>query len=347
MPQRDDSQRLVRFDWAMKYLLRDKANFDVLEGFLSALFEDDSLTILKLLESESNQEDESDKFNRVDLLVEDGEGRKIIIEIQNTREADYLERVIYGTSKLIVENLNLGEAYANIQKVVSVSILYFNLGKGEDYLYHGKTEMRGKNTGETLELKTQKKDAATGKISLKEKDIFPEYYLIQVDRFKDHVKKRIDEWIYLIKNSEVKENSTSKNIDKAKEKLRYLNMTSEERRRHDRYLGNLAREKDILSSEREEGRKEAEKAFKAEKEKLEAERQQAEAERQAEAEAREKAEAEKQKAEAKRQKAEAERQQVELEKTVLRLALRQQLSPEEIAAQLKQPLDWVKKILEE
>jgi predicted transposase/invertase (TIGR01784 family) len=136
MPQHDDSQRLVRFDWAMKNLLRNKANFDVLEGFLSALFEDDSLTILKLLESESNQEDESDKFNRVDLLVEDGEGRKIIIEIQNTREVDYLERIVYGASKLIVENLNLGEAYASIQKVISVSILYFNLGKGEDYLYH-------------------------------------------------------------------------------------------------------------------------------------------------------------------------------------------------------------------
>jgi hypothetical protein len=29
---------LVRFDWAVKKLLRDKANFDVLEGFLSELF---------------------------------------------------------------------------------------------------------------------------------------------------------------------------------------------------------------------------------------------------------------------------------------------------------------------
>jgi len=27
--------KLIRFDWAMKNLLRDKANFDVLEGFLS------------------------------------------------------------------------------------------------------------------------------------------------------------------------------------------------------------------------------------------------------------------------------------------------------------------------
>ncbi len=30
-------EKLIRFDWAIKTILRDKANFDVLEGFLSAL----------------------------------------------------------------------------------------------------------------------------------------------------------------------------------------------------------------------------------------------------------------------------------------------------------------------
>jgi predicted transposase/invertase (TIGR01784 family) len=139
-------KKLIRFDWAMKTLLRDKANFDVLEGFLGALLEDDNIRVLKLLESESNQIEENDKFNRVDLLVEDGEKRKIIIEIQNTRESDYLERMLYGTSKVIVENIGLGEDFANISKVISVSILYFNLGEENDYLYYGTTEIRGSNS---------------------------------------------------------------------------------------------------------------------------------------------------------------------------------------------------------
>ena len=59
---------LVRFDWAVKYLLRDKSNFDILEGFLSAVLGED-VEVEELLESESNQEDEEDKQNRVDLLV--------------------------------------------------------------------------------------------------------------------------------------------------------------------------------------------------------------------------------------------------------------------------------------
>ena len=49
----------IRFDWAMKRLLRNKANFVVLEGFLTTLL-NEKIIIRKLLESESNQEDEFD-----------------------------------------------------------------------------------------------------------------------------------------------------------------------------------------------------------------------------------------------------------------------------------------------
>ena len=73
--------KLIRFDWAMKTILRDKANFDVLEGFLAALLNDDNIKILHILESESNQKTEDDKFNRVDLLIQDTENKKIYIEI--------------------------------------------------------------------------------------------------------------------------------------------------------------------------------------------------------------------------------------------------------------------------
>ena len=47
----------IRFDWAMKRLLRNKANFAVLEGFLTTLL-NEKIVIQKLLESEGNQEDE-------------------------------------------------------------------------------------------------------------------------------------------------------------------------------------------------------------------------------------------------------------------------------------------------
>lgn len=56
--------KYIRFDWAIKRLLRQKANFDVLEGFLT-VFIGERITIVELLESEGNQLSAEDKFNRV------------------------------------------------------------------------------------------------------------------------------------------------------------------------------------------------------------------------------------------------------------------------------------------
>jgi len=250
-----NDKKLIRFDWAMKTLLRDKANFDVLEGFLSALFEDDSIKILKILESETNSQDENDKFNRVDLLVEDSENRKIYIEIQNTRETDYLESLLYATSKIIVEHQDLGDDFKNISKVVSISILYFNLGFGDDYIYYGTNEFRGLNTGNKFVVKKRIDISKTiePKYKFVEKKIFPEYYLITVERYQNVVKKRIDEWIYMIKNSEVADGSSSKNIEKARQKLAKMNMTEEERKRYEKFLINSAKDRDAINTAKEEG----------------------------------------------------------------------------------------------
>ncbi|MDZ7898488.1 MAG: PD-(D/E)XK nuclease family transposase [Arcicella sp.] len=248
--------KVVRFDWALKHLLRDKSNFDILEGFLSALLEDDEIKVLQILESEANQEDESDKFNRIDILIEDGNKHKIIIEIQNTRESHYLERLLFGTSKVIVDNIGLGQTFQEVVKVISVSVLYFNLGSGDDYLYYGTTEFRGLNTGNPLIVKEKVEKTEDFEIKYKftEKKVFPEYYLIKVDKYPNVVKKKIDEWIYWFKNNQVLEGSTSKNIDKVREKLARMNMTEEQRKAHERYVTNAVIETDMFETAREDGK---------------------------------------------------------------------------------------------
>lgn len=250
--------QLIRFDWAMKTILRDKANFDVLEGFLAALLRDESIKIINILESEGNQADKEDKFNRVDLLVVDAKKRKFIIEIQNSREADYLERILYGASKVIVENQDLGLDFKNIDKVISISILYFNLGSGDDYLYHGQTELRGMNTGNRLIVKKRVNisESLQPKYQFVEKNVFPEYYLIKVEKFEDIIERPIDEWIFMIKNNFVPAHFSSKNIDKARKKLEWLNMSEEERKAYQRFLTNLARERNIIATAHEDGAKE-------------------------------------------------------------------------------------------
>ena len=181
---------LIRFDWAMKRLLRDKSNYVVLEGFLSTLLGED-LRICRFLESESNQEDATDKFNRADILVEDTRGRLLIVEVQNNRELDYFHRMLYGVSKTISEYINLGDAYDKVRKVYSINIVYFGLGQGKDYVYHGKTVFRGlHDPNDVLRLSARQQEIFIGKDA---GDIFPEYYVLRVNDFDRVAKTPLDE----------------------------------------------------------------------------------------------------------------------------------------------------------
>ena len=116
-----DSNSIIRFDWAAKRLLRDKANYAVLEGLVTVLL-NEKITIVELLESESNQDTLSDKFNRVDIKAKDSKGQIILIEIQLTREWYYLQRVLYGVSKAITEHISLGSAYKDVKKIYSIHV---------------------------------------------------------------------------------------------------------------------------------------------------------------------------------------------------------------------------------
>lgn len=64
----NEDNRYVRFDWAAKRMLRNKADFVVFEGLISVLL-GEKITIVELLESEGNQNYEDDKFNRVDITI--------------------------------------------------------------------------------------------------------------------------------------------------------------------------------------------------------------------------------------------------------------------------------------
>ena len=237
-------RKLVSFDWAIKRILRSKVNFEVLEGFLSELLYDD-IKILEVLESESNQDQDSDKFNRLDIKVRNANQEIILIEIQYSSELDYLQRILYATSKAVTEHLKQGEAYAKVTKIISVNILYFDFGEGDDYLYKGSTQFIGLNN--QMPLKLNAKQATLYHGDQVEK-LYPEYYLIKVKNFDDHAKNGLDEWIYFLKNEEIKAQFHAKGLDKAKETLDYLKMSDAERLRYEHHQENLHHRASIYES---------------------------------------------------------------------------------------------------
>jgi len=222
----------IRFDWAAKKILRSKANFGILEGFLSELFNED-VKIKSLLSEEGNKETQEDKSNRVDILIENSKGEIIIVEIQNTREIDYLFRVLFGASKVITDYMREGSPYRMVKKVITVSIVYFNFGQGKDYLYKGQTSFEGVNQHDIFELSDEQKTLFS-KQSVS--DIFPFHYLIRVNQFDDNAKNSIDEWIYFFKNSEIKDEFKAKGLAEAREKLKTLQMTKQQYSEYQKYL---------------------------------------------------------------------------------------------------------------
>lgn len=246
----ETTDRYIRFDWAIKRLLRQKANFGVLEGLLTVLL-NEKVEIIELLESESNQQTFDDKFNRVDIKAKNSKGEIIIVEIQNTRELYYLERILYGVAKAITEHISLGERYYEVKKIYSISILYFDIGIGTDYLYHGQNAFLGVHTGDQLLVSTKEKEAIVSKLP---KEVFPEYYLIRVNEFDKVAVTPLEEWIDYLKTGRIRPDTQAPGLAEARQKLIYYNMGADERHAYDEHLSAIMIQNDVLDGAKLEGR---------------------------------------------------------------------------------------------
>jgi predicted transposase/invertase (TIGR01784 family) len=306
----------IRFDWAIKRLLRQKANFGILEGFLSELLKQD-IKISEILESESNKEREDSKFNKIDILVKNTADDLMLIEVQNERERDFFHRMNFGQAKLLTEHIAEGEDYENIKKIFSVNIVYFDLGLGKDYVYVGSTNFVGMHTDDVLELNaSQKKAYPITEVS----DIFTTYYLLKVNKFDDFAKDSLDEWIYFLKNNEIKEEFQAKGLREAKEKLRVDNLPEPEKKSYEKYLDSKRIEQNVYKTALAEGRELAEQQVK-------------------EAEARTEV------AEAKAEKAQAE--EMNMLSITAKALHKSGMDAEQIARKLQRPVEAIISILEE
>ena len=233
--------KLINFDWAIKRILRSKANFEILEGFLSELLLDD-IKIIEIIESQSNKNTQDYKSNQVDIKVKNSKDEIIIVQIQCSREMDYMERIFYSRNNAITEHISQRSDYSDIPKVISINILYFDFGEGDDYIYKGNTNFEGIHTHTKLYLNEVQKDLyKTNEIN----KIYPEYYLIKVKNFDDIAKNTLDEWINFLKNETIPDNPKDKGLKKAKETLDYLNMSDSEKTEYDKREENLRREASI------------------------------------------------------------------------------------------------------
>jgi predicted transposase/invertase (TIGR01784 family) len=243
---------LVSFDWAIKRLLRQKANFDILEGFLSVLLKD-NITIHSIGESESNAHHELSKINKVDILCETIDKKIILIELQYNSENDYFQRMLFVTSKAITDRMLEGHSYDKVSKVISINIVYFDLGQGEDYVYYGSTEFRGIHMNDDLRLSAHQQKLYN---IHKPSEIFAEYYIIKVNSFNDIAKDGLDEWIFYFKNNALPTTYSAPGLESVSKNLKYDDMSPQSKIDYDAHQKEMAITYGVIETAKYEGREE-------------------------------------------------------------------------------------------
>ncbi|MEW6712275.1 MAG: hypothetical protein AB1403_20815 [Candidatus Riflebacteria bacterium] len=146
----------------------------------------------------------------------------------------------------------------------SIAIVYFDLGQGSDYIYHGTTVFKGMHKNEELMLSPlQREFFKKDRLS----EIYPEIYVIKVKNFDNIARNTLDEWIYFLKNEEIKDGFRAKGLRKAKEQLDVMKMSEKERQQYEAYLADLSYQASMVDSSygvgRFEGRKEGREEGKA------------------------------------------------------------------------------------
>lgn len=237
---------LISFDYAIKYLLKDKGDYAIVEGFISALLKTKGykdVKIVALLEAESNKEDSKSKRSLADVIVEDEDHHKYIIEIERNVKDSFIHKACFNTSRLIVDNLAQREDYTQIIKIFHISLLYFPIGNGNGVIYHGKTIIHEIETNERLNVHI--KNMETFEV-FDATDILPEYFYISVPLFNDRLEKEIDDWLHVMKYDKVPPNYHSPYMSQVADKLNILKMTKEERANYSYYQKKLYNDRDEL-----------------------------------------------------------------------------------------------------
>ncbi len=248
---------LISFDFAIKYLLRNKGDYDMVEGFISALLAMEGYKPVKinaLLESESNRESADLKRSIADLVVQDEDDNKYIVEIERSFTPNFMHKACFNTSRLVVDSISGNQDYTTIKKVFHISLLYFATQEMKKPIYHGKTIIHEVDTAHPVNVRI----ANQGLVMFEHKNVFPEYFFISIPLFNEVIHQEIDEWLYMMKHSEVREDFKSPYMKKVQERLAVLKMSEADRIAYYSYLKEAVHSQDVLMAATEKGKTERE-----------------------------------------------------------------------------------------
>ena len=119
----------LTYDAGFKAVFADKANKELLIGMLNLLLPDGVRVrgITKYLDREQTRDTLRSKRPQLDLICEDEDGRKFLVEFQRASEKDFFQRCVYYGAGAYHIKLDTRQKYASLRPVYVVSLLNFCL----------------------------------------------------------------------------------------------------------------------------------------------------------------------------------------------------------------------------
>jgi predicted transposase/invertase (TIGR01784 family) len=140
-----------RNDYFFKRIFGDARDKEILTDFLKAAIEipAEEYDDIEIVDPASNAEHADDKCSVLDIKVRTKSGKTIGVEIQRYSEKTFRERIVYQVSKLIEEQISIGDDYCKINAVICIVITEFSLINENDE-YHNRYVYHDGRTGSTF-----------------------------------------------------------------------------------------------------------------------------------------------------------------------------------------------------
>ena len=121
-------------DLFARYLLGKNGNEDLLTDLVNSTlreFNFEEVKDLEIIDPYNLSENIDLKESIIDIKAKTKDNQTVIIEIQLCGNIDFLKRIFYYISKNVVNEVMEGENYNNVQKIISINLLDFNLKFGD------------------------------------------------------------------------------------------------------------------------------------------------------------------------------------------------------------------------
>ena len=241
------SPPLISFDYAIKYLLKSRENYDILEDFISKILsigQHNPIKISAILDPESTIESKIAKKSIADLIVKDTKGNQYIVEIARGYNPNFLHKSCFNTSRSIIDSINTSEDYRKIKKVFHITLIYDTLNDLAGSLYHGKTIFHDIDNDQSLDITLSESSLKSYKIF----NIFPEYFIICIPNFQDKIHSELDEWLYVMKYEKIKQSFKSPLMSRVMDRLNVLKMDEDARMSYYKYKQEVITTQENLST---------------------------------------------------------------------------------------------------